>query len=72
MPAKFNTKSLDLDEKFLDVDNFVPDQRLQEDTDQSDQSVLHVPDRGVSAQIQILGITYLSLIVSQVEMQFEM
>ena len=42
-PAKFNTKGLHLNEEFLNVNNFVSDQGLEEDTDESDQSVLHVP-----------------------------
>ena len=46
LPAKFNTKGLNLNEEFLNVNNFVSDQGLEEDTDQSDQSVLHVPARG--------------------------
>ena len=44
LPAKFNTKGLDLNEEFLNVNNFVSYQGLEEDTDQSDQSVLHVPE----------------------------
>ena len=52
-PAKFNTKGLDLNEEFLNVNNFVSDQGLEEDTDQSDQSVLHVPDRRVCSQLLI-------------------
>ena len=42
-PAKFNTKGLNLNKEFLNVNNFISDQGLEEDTDQSDQSVLHVP-----------------------------
>ena len=72
-PAKFNTKSLNLDEEFLDVNDFIPDERLKEDADQSDQPVLHVPaGQSLLPHSVSPAATYLSLMVSHVEMQFEM
>lgn len=38
--AELDAEGLDLDEEVLDVDDLVSDQRLQEDTHQSDQAVL--------------------------------
>ena len=39
-PAKFDAKGLHLDKEVLDVDNLVPDERLQEDAHQAHQSAL--------------------------------
>lgn len=38
--AELNAEGLDLNEQVLNVDDLVPDQRLQEDADQPDQTVL--------------------------------
>lgn len=38
--AELDAEGLDLDEKVLHVDDLVPDQRLQEDADESHQTVL--------------------------------
>ena len=38
--AELDAEGLDLDEQVLDVDDLVPDQRLQEHTDQTNQPVL--------------------------------
>lgn len=38
--AELDAEGLNLDEEVLNVDNLVPDQRLQEDADQTNQTIL--------------------------------
>lgn len=38
--AELDAEGLDFNEQVLNIDDLVPDQRLQEDTDQPDQTVL--------------------------------
>lgn len=38
--AELDAESLDLDEEVLNVDDLVSDERLEEDTDEADQTVL--------------------------------
>ena len=44
IPAELDTKCLNLNKEFLDINYFVSDQRLKEDTDQPDESVLHISE----------------------------
>ena len=45
-PAELNAESLDLYVELPHVDDLVPDERLQEDTHQAHQPVLHVSEEG--------------------------
>lgn len=40
--AELDAESLDLDEEILNVDDLVSDQRLEEDADQADQTILEL------------------------------
>ena len=44
MPAEFDTKCLDFNEEFLDINYFISDQRLEEDAHKPNESVLHVSE----------------------------
>ena len=43
-PAKLNTKCLNLNKELLDIYDLVSDERLEENTDKPDQSVLHISE----------------------------
>lgn len=76
--AELDAEGLDLDEQVLNIDDLVPNQRLEKDADQPDQAVLKGGGdiRASVAQYRHGGgsrtCMYLSLICSQVEMQLEM
>lgn len=82
--AELDAEGLDLDEQVLNIDDLVPNQRLEKDADQPDQAVLK-GGGDIRATVAQYGGTYLhrlgcgsctcmylSLICSQVEIQLEM